>query len=694
MRSPNDGSGLRDYAGGAGIMERDKVRGGRALGVAVGIAVLVLLIAGGAGALIVNDTIFSSDLVTETNLFPAGVWVEKSDTPIQGGLGEAIAGTGSYIYAIRSLNNGYSSYFWKYDPAVNNWQEIINWGDLPDSNLPRPKSGTALAWDNSTYIYAMFGGAYNDTNRNYFYRYSVTNNTWESLSNTTSPQGAGDAITWSGYDGYIYAITGSNEHGTAFARYKYNSWEVLDLNPNWTVTDDGASLVWTGGEYLYALRGEYNETVPNGDFARYHIPTQTWEDMKDIPVTEGVGDGASLLWVREYPDYIFAFSGGGANENPAYNFYRYSISTDSWEQLESIPYPIGYYVGNRLGFANGHIYYWQGAPSTWLGGGNKFFMFEQPTITDIPLTNITISPNPAIVLSGQTQQFTATGRDANGNIVSITPTWNSSNITVGTINQTGLFTASTPGATTITAKNGTVSGTASATVTAQEPVLANITVSTSPANLNPQPTGGGTYNSGDAATVTAQSVIGYTFQKWTENDNQVSASASYSFTVTGDRSLVAEYSPIPALANITVAPATVKLPVGNTTTFTATVRDQAGNIISVNITWTSNNTTVGTINATGVFTALAQGTTTVMAANGTINGTALVAVTSAAAVKGDTNGNGARDVGDGLFALQAVAGLRTLTPEQETAAEVNGNGVMDVADGLFILQAVAGLRVL
>jgi M6 family metalloprotease-like protein len=355
-----------------------------ALGIVFGVAALVLLMADGAGAttLLVNDTVFSSDdIIANTSI---GGWVEKNNTLKQGGFGEAITGTRGNIYAIRSSSTGYSSYFWKYDTLINSWQELNKWGDLPDSSLPRPKSGTALAWDNSTYLYVMFGGANNDTNREYFYRYSVVNNTWESLNNTPFPQGAGDAMAWSGYGGYIYAIIGSNERGTAFARYKYNSWEILALNPNWTVTDDGASLVWPGEEYLYALRGEYNETAPNGDFARYNIPAQTWEDMKDIPVSEGVGKGASLLWVGEYPGYIFALSGSAANENPGYNFYCYNILTDIWEQLESVPYPIGYYVGNRLGFTNGHIYYWQGTPSTWPGGGVKFFMFEQPVITPTP----------------------------------------------------------------------------------------------------------------------------------------------------------------------------------------------------------------------------------------------------------------------------------------------------------------------
>ncbi len=73
-----------------------------------------------------------------------------------------------------------------------------------------------------------------------------------------------------------------------------------------------------------------------------------------------------------------------------------------------------------------------------------------------------------------------------------------------------------------------------------------ISVSTYPVGLSPQPTGGGTYNSGVTATVVAQTVAGYTFQNWTEGGTQVSTSASYSFTVTGNRNLVAVYTQNPA----------------------------------------------------------------------------------------------------------------------------------------------------
>ena len=53
--------------------------------------------------------------------------------------------------------------------------------------------------------------------------------------------------------------------------------------------------------------------------------------------------------------------------------------------------------------------------------------------------------------------------------------------------------------------------------------------------------GTGSYNEGENCTMTATSNSGYTFANWTENGAVVSSSATYSFTVTGDRTLVANF---------------------------------------------------------------------------------------------------------------------------------------------------------
>ena len=96
---------------------------------------------------------------------------------------------------------------------------------------------------------------------------------------------------------------------------------------------------------------------------------------------------------------------------------------------------------------------------------------------------------------------------------------------------------------------------------------------------------------------------------------------------------ITEYKIYRKLGNLTtieVSPSTVTVNVNAIKQFNATAKDQYGWLIpDVVFTWTSSNENVGTITDAGVFTALAVGTTTVKAENGTVNGTANVTVQEA-----------------------------------------------------------------
>ena len=74
----------------------------------------------------------------------------------------------------------------------------------------------------------------------------------------------------------------------------------------------------------------------------------------------------------------------------------------------------------------------------------------------------------------------------------------------------------------------------------QAPNEYTITVTTDPTNGGTV-SGGGTYQEGQSCTVTATASSGYTFTNWTENGTQVSTDANYTFTVTGNRNLVAHF---------------------------------------------------------------------------------------------------------------------------------------------------------
>ena len=100
------------------------------------------------------------------------------------------------------------------------------------------------------------------------------------------------------------------------------------------------------------------------------------------------------------------------------------------------------------------------------------------------LATITVTPGPVALATSATQPFTAVGKDAVGNVLTITPVW-SVVAGGGTINPaTGLFTAGTLAgsfAQTVQATNGGISGFASVTV--NRGALATITITPSPATL-------------------------------------------------------------------------------------------------------------------------------------------------------------------------------------------------------------------
>ena len=100
-------------------------------------------------------------------------------------------------------------------------------------------------------------------------------------------------------------------------------------------------------------------------------------------------------------------------------------------------------------------------------------------------------------------------------------------------------------------KNGSqvsTSATYSFTATADAAYVAVFTQNSYAISATANPTAGGTvsgagtYTHGSTCTLTATAKSGYTFTNWTKNGSQVSTNATYSFTVTGAASYVANFS--------------------------------------------------------------------------------------------------------------------------------------------------------
>ena len=97
------------------------------------------------------------------------------------------------------------------------------------------------------------------------------------------------------------------------------------------------------------------------------------------------------------------------------------------------------------------------------------------------LTTISVTPNPAIVANGSTQQFAAQGYDQRGGVMAGTYVWATTG--GGTINQSGLFTATTVGeGFRVSATSGAISGSSAVSVTFV-PVLTTVVVTPDPASV-------------------------------------------------------------------------------------------------------------------------------------------------------------------------------------------------------------------
>ena len=263
-------------------------------------------------------------------------------------------------------------------------------------------------------------------------------------------------------------------------------------------------------------------------------------------------------------------------------------------------------------------------------------------VTAGPLATITVTPTPVSLVINTTQQFTAVGKDASGNVVAITPTW-SVVAGGGTINlTTGLFTAGNTTGTYTNSVHASVAGvTGFATVNVTNGPLATITVTPNPASVQTNGTqpfsAVGKDAGGNVVTITPiWSVVngGGSIDAGTGVFTAGTVTGTFTNTVQATSGTISGFATVtvtPVLTTITVSPNPASLQTNATQQFSATGGDGTGSVFPISPVW-SVVSGGGSINAnTGLFTAGAVTgtfTNTVKATSGTTSGTATVTVTS------------------------------------------------------------------
>jgi uncharacterized protein YjdB len=267
------------------------------------------------------------------------------------------------------------------------------------------------------------------------------------------------------------------------------------------------------------------------------------------------------------------------------------------------------------------------------------------TVNPAAVASISINELPATIALPEVTQttFTATTLDQNGQpLTGRTITWASGNPTVATVDpSSGVVTAHAAGTANITATSETVASTPVAVTVTLAPVT-SVVIDPGPDTLYIDSTRTLTATLTDAAsTVLSGRVI-----SWSSSDPTIAtiddatgvvhalAAGSTTITATSETvtspGFVLNVAQVP-VNSVSVAPltATLSAATSETTTLTATALDVNGNPLAGRAApvWSSSDETIATVNAaTGVVTAVAQGSATITATIEGKTGTASITV--------------------------------------------------------------------
>jgi uncharacterized protein YjdB len=266
------------------------------------------------------------------------------------------------------------------------------------------------------------------------------------------------------------------------------------------------------------------------------------------------------------------------------------------------------------------------------------------TVNSATLSALTVGPANPVITSipvGVTEQFIATGTYSDGTSFDITNqvSWSSSDPSIGAISNNGLATAIAPGATTLTASSGGISGNTNLTVNSA--TLSSIVVTPAnpsiPVGVAEQFVARGTYSDGTSYDLTTQVTWSLSNPVATVNSGGLATAVSE-----GTATITASLGSISGGTTLTVSSATLvyisvvftipqpSIPVGFSRQLVAmgTYSDGTSYDVTTRVLWSSSNSAAVTVNSNGLATGIAVGTANLRAILGGISGGITVTVTA------------------------------------------------------------------
>lgn len=259
------------------------------------------------------------------------------------------------------------------------------------------------------------------------------------------------------------------------------------------------------------------------------------------------------------------------------------------------------------------------------------------TVVPAHLTSIAVTPAVQSIAQGTAQQFSAVGSFDDGSTQLLpSVTWSSSSSSVASVDSTGFATGIAAGTTTITAASGSVSGTASLTVTGATLLSIAVTPanSTMAVGTTKQYTATGSFSDSTAQDISA-SVL------WTSSNASaasINGQGLASSIAAGSATIKAALGSVSGstgltvstahLTAITVSPASPRIEKGTTLKFTASGTFSDGSVANslVGITWKSSKPNLASIRSSGIAHGKKGGSATISASSSGITGSTTLTV--------------------------------------------------------------------
>ena len=266
---------------------------------------------------------------------------------------------------------------------------------------------------------------------------------------------------------------------------------------------------------------------------------------------------------------------------------------------------------------------------------------DSSTITVVPasLLSITVTPATVSMAAGTQQQFSATGIFSDGSTQVMTSgTWSSSTASVITVDANGLGQAVAAGSSTITVTCGSVSGTASVTVTGA--TLISLTIaplnSAMPVGATKQFTATGTFSDNSTQDMTDTALWSSTDASVATIDNAglVSSVVYGTTTITASVWAISASTPLTVsavdLVSITILPANPSVETHTSVKFTAIGNYSDGSTAPLsNVSWRSSKNNLANMHGgSGILRAKKAGKLTVTASASGVTGTTSVTISN------------------------------------------------------------------